>query len=168
MLVKGQLVHGGQARAGEFGHITIDEDGPPCPCGKRGCWERYASNSAAVQHYVHGPSSEVGDIPRFEDLLRFADHGDRRAIQALERMARFLGFVLAGLATGLAPEVIVVIGEMTAAWDRLGPIVLDEVKKRALPNVVTRIVPTDPATEPRLRGAVALVVQKHFGAPINT
>jgi hypothetical protein len=64
--------------------------------------------------------------------------------------------------------VIVVIGEMTAAWDRLGPIVLDEVKKRALPNVVTRIVPTDPATEPRLRGAVALVVQKHFGAPINT
>ena len=79
MLVNGQLVHGGQAMAGEFGHITIDEEGPPCPCGKRGCWERYASNSAAVQHYVHGPSSEVGDIPRFEDLLRFADHGDRRA-----------------------------------------------------------------------------------------
>ena len=168
MLVNGQLVHGGQAMAGEFGHITIDEDGPPCPCGQRGCWERYASNSAAVQHYVHGPSSEVGDIPRFEDLLRFADHGDRRAIQALERMARFLGFGLAGLATGLAPEVIVMIGEMTAAWDRLGPVVLDEVRKRTLPHVVTRIVPTDPATQPRLRGAVALVVQKHFGAPINT
>jgi predicted NBD/HSP70 family sugar kinase len=128
MLVNGQLVHGGQAMAGEFGHITIDEDGPPCPCGKRGCWERYASNSAAVQHYVHGPSSEVGDIPRFEDLLRFADHGDRRAIQALERMARFLGFGLAGLATGLAPEVFGVIGERTAAGGRLGPIVLGEVK----------------------------------------
>ena len=36
MLVNGQLVHGGQAMAGEFGHITIDEEGPPCPCGKRG------------------------------------------------------------------------------------------------------------------------------------
>ena len=152
MLVNGQLVHGGQAMAGEFGHITIDEDGPPCPCGKRGCWERYASNSAAVQHYVHGPSSEVGDIPRFEDLLRFADHGDRRAIQALERMARFLGFGLAGLATGLAPEVIVMIGEMTAAWDRLGPVVLDEVRKRTLPHVAhahRADGPRDAAAAPR-------------------
>ena len=165
MLVNGQLVHGGHAMAGEFGHVTIDEQGPPCPCGKRGCWERYASNSAAVQHYVHGPSSAVSDIPRFEDLLRFADHGDRRAVQALERMARFLGFGLAGLAVGLAPQVIVMIGEMTAAWDRLGPIVLEEVKKRTLPHVETRIVPTDPSTQPRLRGAVTLVVQQHFGAP---
>jgi predicted NBD/HSP70 family sugar kinase len=165
LLVNGQLLHGGHAMAGEFGHVTIDEEGPPCPCGKRGCWERYASNSAAVQHYVHGPASDVAEIPRFEDLLRFADHGDRRAILALERMARFLGFGLAGLATGLAPEVIVVIGEMTAAWDRLGPIILDEVTKRSLPFLDTRIIPTDPATQPRLRGAVTLVVQQHFGAP---
>ena len=165
LLVNGQLLHGGHAMAGEFGHVTIDEHGPPCPCGKRGCWERYASNSAAVQHYVHGPSSAVGNIPRFEDLLRFADHGDRRAVEALERMARYLGLGLAGLATGLAPEVIVMVGEMTAAWDRLGPIVLGEVKKRTLPHVTTRIVPTDPSTQPRLRGAVTLVVQQHFGAP---
>jgi predicted NBD/HSP70 family sugar kinase len=165
LLVNGQLLHGGHAMAGEFGHVTIDEEGPPCPCGKRGCWERYASNSAAVQHYVHGPASDVAEIPRFEDLLRFADHGDRRAIQALERMARYLGFGLAGLATGLAPEVIVVIGEMTAAWDRLGPIILDEVTKRSLPYLDTRIIPTDPSTQPRLRGAVTLVVQQHFGAP---
>ena len=100
-----------------------------------------------------------------EDLLRFAEQRDRRAEQALERMARYLGFGLAGLATGLAPEVIVVIGEMTAAWDRLGPIVLDEVKKRTLPHVTSQIVPTDPSTQPRLRGAVTLVVQQHFGAP---
>ena len=58
-----------------------------------------------------------------------------------------------------------VIGEMTAAWDRLGPIVLDEVKKRTLPHVTSQIVPTDPSTQPRLRGAVTLVVQQHFGAP---
>ena len=89
LLINGELLHGGQAMAGEFGHVTIDADGPPCPCGKRGCWERYASNSAAVQHYVHGPSSEAGGgIPRFEDLLRFAAHGDGRARQSLERMAR--------------------------------------------------------------------------------
>ena len=70
--------------------------------------------------------------------------GRPRAVEALERMARFLGIGLAGLITGLAPEVIVVIGEVTAAWDRVGPIVDDVVKRRALPQRPTRIVPTDP------------------------
>jgi len=166
LLINGELLHGGQAMAGEFGHVTLDEDGPPCPCGKRGCWERYASNSAAVQHYVHGPSSETGGgIPRFEDLLRFAAQGDGRARQSLERMARYLGFGLANLATALAPELIAVIGEVTAAWDWLGPIVLDSMQKQSLPHMTTRVVPTDPAAQPRLRGAVSLVLQRHFGTP---
>jgi len=43
--------------------------------------------------------------------------------------------------------------------------VADEVARRSLPLVATPVVPTDPATQPRLRGAVALVVQRHFGAP---
>ena len=55
--------------------------------------------------------------------------------KSLERMARYLGFGLANLATALAPEVIVVIGEVTAAWDRLGPIVLDAMQKRSLPHI---------------------------------
>ena len=42
---------------------------------------------------------------------------------------------------------------------------LDEVKKRTLPHVTSQIVPTDPSTQPRLRGAITLVVQQHFGAP---
>ncbi len=101
LLVNGQLLHGGHAMAGEFGHVTIDEEGPPCPCGKRGCWERYASNSAAVQHYVHGPSSEVGEHPALRGsaaVRRVTAIG--RAMQALERMARFLGFGLAGPGDG--------------------------------------------------------------------
>ena len=80
-------------------------------------------------------------------------------------MARFLGIGIAGLITGLAPEVIMIIGEVTAAWDRLGPLVECVVKKRTLPHAATRIVPTVPASQPRLRGAVTLVVQQHFGAP---
>jgi predicted NBD/HSP70 family sugar kinase len=169
LLLNGQLVHGGDSMAGEFGHVTLDENGPQCPCGKRGCWERYASNSAATQYYAaltaQGGETPPTPAPRFETLLRLAEGGDGRAVEALERMARFLGIGIAGLSMGLAPEVIVIVGEITAAWERLGPIVADEVKKRTLPQVATRIVPTDPATQPRLRGAVTLVVQQHFGAP---
>src|SRR5262249_12062977 len=41
----GRLVHGASGFAGEAGHMVVDVGGVPCPCGKRGCWERYASGS---------------------------------------------------------------------------------------------------------------------------
>ena len=41
----GVLQRGSQGFAGEIGHMVVDPQGPPCPCGKRGCWERYASGS---------------------------------------------------------------------------------------------------------------------------
>jgi predicted NBD/HSP70 family sugar kinase len=86
-------------------------------------------------------------------------------VKTLEHVAHYLGIGLANIVTGLAPQVVIIVGEVTAAWDRIGPIVLDVVKRRTLRTNTTPIVPTDPATQPRLRGAVTLVVQEHFGAP---
>jgi len=168
LLLNGQLVHGFGGMAGEFGHVTLVEDGLPCRCGRRGCWEQYASNRAAVQYYLGRQAADEAPGDRsltFTDVVRFADGGDPRAIETLERMAHYIGVGLAPLITGLAPQVVVVVGEVTAAWDRIGPIVERVVRERSLPAVDTRIVPTDAATQPRLRGAVALVVQQHFGAP---
>ncbi len=169
LLLNGQLVHGAHAMTGEFGHVSIDEEGPLCACGNRGCWERYASNSAAIRYFTEnaGQTDRPPDQSpvRFDHILRRADEGDAGAIEALARMGRFLGIGLAALTTGLAPDVIVIVGDVTAAWDRVGPFVMNEVQRRSLPGASTRIVPTDPATQPRLRGAVTLVVQQHFGAP---
>jgi len=153
--------------AGEFGHITIDEQGPPCPCGKRGCWEQYASNSAAVRYFTGDWPDSSRPVARsaFQEILRLAENGHGRALEALDRMAHFLGRGLASLMTGLAPEVIVIVGEVTCAWNRAGPLVTDEARRLSLHHARTRVVPTDPATQPRLRGAVTLVVQQHFGAP---
>ena len=168
VLLNGQLVHGANAMAGEFGHMTIDENGPPCCCGKHGCWERFASNSAAVEYYVAGSPATRDQPPaalRFEDILRLASAGDPLGVETIERMAHFLGVGLATIVTGLAPQVVVVIGEVTSAWDRVGPIVADVLARRALRETPTRIVPTDHTTQPRLRGAVTLVIQQHFGVP---
>ena len=167
LLMNGQLVRGGDARAGEFGHITLDENGPRCPCGKRGCWERYASNSAALATYRDSAAAAGWKAPpfTFEQLVRMANEGDRHAAGALDSMATYVGIGLAGLITGLSPDVVVIVGEITAAWDRVGPIVADVVKRRALPPLATRIFPAQIAIQPRLRGAATLVVQQHFGAP---
>ena len=76
----------------------------------------------------------------FESLISLGEQGDLRAISALERMARYLGTGLAMLVTGLAPEVIVIVGEVTRAWDRLGPIVAEEVKQHSFTHAATRII----------------------------
>ena len=99
-------------------------------------------------------------------MARLAAANDQAAVASLDRMGRYLGTGLANLATGLAPDVIAVVGEVTAIWDRVGPLVAQVMAQRALSNVRTRVVATDPKAQPRLRGAVTLVVQQHFGAPV--
>src|SRR4029450_6467715 len=50
LIAGGVLVRGANGFAGEPGHMVIDPNGPPCPCGRRGCWERYASGAGLAQH----------------------------------------------------------------------------------------------------------------------
>jgi predicted NBD/HSP70 family sugar kinase len=168
MVINGQIARGRDGLAGEFGHVVLLEDGPRCKCGNRGCWEVCGSNSAAVRYYVEAVSSSAKaslPSPTFDDILRLAEQGDQKAREALDRMAHYLGAGLAMLMTALAPEVIVLIGEVTRAWDRFGGIVNDVLKDRLPTQPNTRIIPTDPSLQPRLMGTIALVLQKHFGAP---
>jgi predicted NBD/HSP70 family sugar kinase len=166
LLLNGQLVHGYRELAGEFGHMTLDEQGPLCRCGNRGCWEQFASNKAALRYYDELRGGTDSSTPlKIADLVRLSGERDANAIKAIERMAHFLGIGLATLAIGLAPQVMVVVGDVTLAWDRIGPIVADVVARHSPRTVHVNIVPTDPGSQPRLRGAVTLVVQQHFGAP---
>jgi predicted NBD/HSP70 family sugar kinase len=170
LIMNGQLLHGASGLAGEFGHVSISDNGPLCRCGNRGCWEVWASNSAACRFYseaAQGRASKgAGEGPaciRFNDLLRLAEQKDPKAGEALDRMAHYLGVGLAMLISGLAPDVIVVVGEITGAWNRVGPIVADTIKHRFFTEATTRIVPTAPTEQSRLRGTIALVLQQLFG-----
>lgn len=173
IILNGQLLHGATGMAGEFGHVCLEPEGPQCRCGNRGCWEVMASNSSATRYYAEsfsvrkgevGSKSSMARVP-FDDLLRLAEQGDERAAKALDRMAGYLGAGIAMLVTGLAPEVLMVIGEITRAWNRAGPIINESVRRHCSTHAATRILATDPDAQPRLRGTIALVLQKHFGAP---
>ena len=172
LILNHQLVQGSTGTAGEFGHAAIVQDGLECSCGNRGCWEMYASNSAAVRYYTQAGSqsrgrrsSTVENTISFDHLLRLADQGDAKAVDALQQMAKYLGLGLAPLIAGLAPDMIVIVGEVTRAWQRVGPIIKDTVRDHSFTRAETKIVPSDPITQPRLRGTIALVLLKHFGAP---
>jgi predicted NBD/HSP70 family sugar kinase len=100
-----------------------------------------------------------------EVIMRLADQGDPKAKEAIDRMAYYLGAGIASLVTGLAPDVVMVVGEVTRLWSRIGPAIEAVIKGRSRTHAKTRVAPADPSTHPRLRGTIALVLQKHFGAP---
>ncbi len=176
IISNGQLVRGANGVAGEFGHVSIEEFGPLCKCGNRGCWEVFASNTAAINEYVQaaaGSNSKKqnnrfeSDKPSFDDILHLSEQGDAKAIQTIERMGHYIGIGLSMLISGMAPSMIVVIGEVTRCWKRIEPIIKNVLNAR-LPGspMVTRIIPAEDSLQPRLRGSMALILQKHFGAPL--
>jgi predicted NBD/HSP70 family sugar kinase len=160
VFINGQLARGLNGMAGEFGHVSLNPEGPQCTCGGRGCWEVYASNRAAVRYYHE--SSTSSDGPGFQDLLTLADSGDALAIKALDRMAHAIGSGMRMIIAGLAPEEIVVVGDVTRQWHRFGPVIEAEVRAAVLVGKPPRIRPAE-GIMARLRGTVALVLQKHFG-----
>jgi predicted NBD/HSP70 family sugar kinase len=161
VLVNGRLARGFSGMAGEFGHVALDPEGPPCSCGSRGCWEVFASNRAALRYYFES-SSQTG--LNFQDLLSLADQGDHRAAKALETMAHFLGRGMRMIVAGLDPEQIVIIGDLTRSWHRFGPVIQAEVQAQGLSGgVAPKLIPVHEDGMARLRGTVALVLQKHFG-----
>lgn len=164
MVLNGQLVRGSTGLAGEFGHVTLVEDGPLCRCGNRGCWEAFASNTAAVRYYRDTADSPA-TVRSFKDLLHQAEKGDLPARAAIERMAHHLGAGIAMLITGFAPDVVVVCGEIAQAWDRVGEVIAELLAQRLPTPSSTRIVPADVVTQPRLRGVIAMMLQEHFSVP---
>src|SRR5260370_22391279 len=166
ILANGQLVRGLNGMAGEFGHVPLNSKGPVCGCGSRGCWEVFASNRAALRYYLEGGEggSELGGLS-FPDLLSRAEHGDTRAAKALETMAHYLGRGMRMIVAGLAPERIIVVGDLTRSWHRLGSVIETEVQAQVLPGgCAPQLVPAYEDGMARLRGTVALVLQKHFSA----
>jgi predicted NBD/HSP70 family sugar kinase len=130
-----------------------------------------ASHAVAERYYAEfSPVRKGGDVGTkrnmsavpFNDLLRLVEQGDLNADQALDQMVRQLGVGLAILVTGLAPAVLLVIGEVTRAWARVGPIVEATFKQRSFTHANTRVLPAAPETWPRLSGAIALIAQRHL------
>ena len=165
LYVNGQLARGVNGMAGEFGHVPVGPDGPLCSCGRRGCWELYGSNRAALRYYEELTKSPQPEVT-FSGLLAKADEGDAKAIQAISEMAKWLAFGMRIIVGGLAPERINVIGELTRSWSRFGPVidaaVLEQTSSGGVPPLV---IPIHEDGLARLRGTIALVLQKDFAEP---
>ena len=161
ILANGQLVTGKSGLAGEFGHVCLDPTGPVCGCGQRGCWEVYASSRAAIGYYAELQPDEAK--PTIIELLNMAEDGDVDAIKALSLQAAFLAKGLHIISTVLSPDLIMLTGGLTASWERFGPMIERELAAHMLAGEPPRLAVTSDVELARLRGAAALVLQRHSG-----
>lgn len=107
----------GKGVAGEFGHMTIVAGGKQCVCGNRGCWERYASASAASSLYV-GDRMQLGGMqaPSYIEIVARAESGELRAQKTLERIGEYLGIGIGNVIMGLGVPRIIVSGRIVYGW----------------------------------------------------
>jgi len=161
ILANGQIVTSHSGLAGEFGHIPIDPAGPACGCGQHGCWEVFASSTAALRYYTE--LDPKGPSLTYPELLHMTEEGDKHAIAAVSKQCVALGRGLRLVTASLAPEVILITGDLTASWDRFGSIVQSEMEKTMLSGMAPKLGVTSDGELSRLRGAAAVVLQRHSG-----
>lgn len=113
LALDGSIVRGANGFAGEFGHIQVDPTGPLCPCGRRGCWERFASG-AGLAHLA-----ELAGHPGVAgaDVTAAARAGVTWALEVWEEFSRWLAIGLADLADVLDPALFVIGGGLADEAD---------------------------------------------------
>src|SRR4051794_17328495 len=139
VVVDGKVHHGHDGTGGELGHQTIDPDGPWCGCGNRGCVEAFARADQIA--LACGTSTA-------EEAVRAARSGNRRAVQGLRDIGRYLGIGIANVITVLSPDRVVLGGGVAAAGDVLFDPIREEVARRVRTTSLdqVRIVPAELGT----------------------
>ena len=168
IIFDGQIYRGEKGAGGEFGHMIAGDDAPvECSCGSRECWEAYASEKAFAARYrslLDKESLKRGTV-EIGDLVELAMNGEKHATEALRTTVKYLGNGISNLIVGLSPQVVVVSGRITKAWDLVAE-QLSRVTERntlaGLPHPV--LLPSSLGDAPTLRGAIGLVLAKKFGA----
>ncbi len=125
LVLGGQLYRGGHGLAGEVGHMVVVEGGPPCACGRRGCWEAVASSRALQMYALEEAAREPGSVlasspaPSGVEVSAALAQGDRAAERAVTRLGRYVGLGVANIVNLLDPEVVVLGGGLAELGEAL-------------------------------------------------
>lgn len=154
----GELVRGAHGFGGEAGHMVVDPQGPPCPCGRRGCWERFASGAGlawlartaagagGLARVVELAGGELAGV-RGEHVTQAAAEGDAGALGVIDTFAGWVALGIANLVALLDCSLVVVGGGLV----EVGDLLLDPVRRSLATQVMA------PGERPDLRVVPALL-----------
>jgi predicted NBD/HSP70 family sugar kinase len=165
IVVGGEVYRGAHGGAGEFGHTRVVDDGPLCHCGKRGCLEALVSDAALVDAARRRGVLGEGDGPA--QLLALADGGHAGASNVYAQAGAVLGRAVAGLVNILSPQLVLVGGEGTRAWEHIAPAFDAALRADLFEPLRAVAVETDRWDDAKwARGAAALVLGATFAVPL--
>lgn len=176
IVINGELYMGAKNVAGEFGHMSIEQNGMPCYCGNHGCIEMYSSSIAILDQLrelmrtenltINGISNP--DTLQFSDALDAVEQGSTKVTHVFIKAGSILGKGIASLINLFNPEMIILGGELSNC-----SCYVQAVKENALSGIFmnaaqdTKIETSQLGHEDLLKGAVALAMNWHIDHYFN-
>ncbi|MFJ9645926.1 ROK family transcriptional regulator [Streptomyces sp. NPDC004244] len=158
LVINGQIYRGPGGTAGEIGHITLDESGPVCRCGNRGCLETFAAARYVLPllQGTHGPELTM---ERVVELAREGDPGCRRVIADV---GRHVGSGVANLCNVLNPSRVVLGGSLADAGELVLTPIRESVGRYAIPSAARQlsVLTGSLGSRAEVLGALALVLSE--------
>ena len=135
LILGGELYRGAGGTAGELGHVLVDESGPICRCGNRGCLEMMAGGRAIIALL----RSSHGDELTLDEVMALVADGDSGARRAIADAGRILGRSVAAIVNTFNPELVIVGGAVSAAGDVLLDPLQEAVHRYAIPSAAADV-----------------------------
>ncbi len=155
IIIEDRLFHGTGGTAGELGHLTLDEQGPVCRCGSRGCLETYAS----VENVLSMMAPQLPGAT-LESAIAAARDGNVLALRVFEDAGMHLGWGLASVVNLLNPALVVIGGDMARAGDLLLDSARIGLRRHALDSVATTpVVASELGERASLVGAMLIAAE---------
>lgn len=173
IVINGEIYHGATGGAGEIGHMPVADGNVSCVCGRRGCLEAVASGWALVRRAREAaaayPESALNTLApddiTFEDVRQMVEAGDPTAVALAQEAGRYLGLVVAILASTVNPQRVIIGGSVS----ELGEPLFDSLQRTFSEHTLsilaeeTEILPANLGTDVNILGAVAQVLKSELG-----
>jgi predicted NBD/HSP70 family sugar kinase len=158
LVIDGRIYRGPGGTAGEIGHITLDESGPVCRCGNRGCLETFTA-ARHVLELLRGSHGPALTVPGMVQLAREGDPGCRRVIADV---GRHIGMGVASMCNLLNPSRVVLGGDLAEAGELVLAAIRESVARYAIPSAARRlsVVPGTLGARAEVLGALALALSE--------
>lgn len=140
---------------GEFGHMTVDVNGPLCECGNRGCLEKYITEKAIKDKY---------GVESYKQLVDDAYNGDEKAVKIIDEVARIFAAGIVSVVNLLDLDLVIIYGELNYRHEMLFGKISEIVNRTAIPTVAHRvnIEPSSVEFGGTCEFVAANIIDKHF------
>lgn len=155
LLLDGKVFHGRSGTVGEIGHTTVEDNGPICRCGNRGCLEMYVGAPVLLTmiRTSHGNMT-------LREVITGANDGDPGLRRVIADAGQHLGIAIANVCNILDPQVVVIGGQLAEAGDLLLDPLREVLGRRTLPSTEgpVGVVTSQLREQAEVRGALLLAM----------